>query len=114
MASIDDFSEFTLERYQALYDRIRAKQVKLVSEFSTLSRDNEKGFEVAKVLFILNSSKDVEQKFSKALDIFDSCFPLWFTMPQLMESVEPIRLEMLEEYERSQTVSYTKTYSKTA
>jgi hypothetical protein len=35
-------------------------------------------------------------------------------MPQLMESVEPIRLEMLEEYERSQTVSYTKTYSKTA
>ena len=75
MASIDDFSEFTLERYQALYDRIRAKQVKLVSEFSTLSRDNEKGFEVAKVLFILNSSKDVEQKFSKALDIFDSCFP---------------------------------------
>ena len=114
MASIDDFSEFTLERYQALYDRIRAKQVKLVSEFSTLSRDNEKGFEVAKVLFILNSSTDVEQKFSKALDIFDSCFPLWFTMPQLMESVEPIRLEMLEEYERSQTVSYTKTYSKTA
>lgn len=114
MASIDNFSEFTLERYQALYDRIRAKQVKLVSEFSTLSRDNEKGFEVAKVLFILNSSTDVEQKFSKALDIFDSCFPLWFTMPQLMESVEPIRLEMLEEYERSQTVSYTKTYSKTA
>jgi len=114
MASIDDFSEFTIERYQALYDRIRAKQVKLVSEFSILSRDNEKGLEVAKAIFILNSSTDVEQKFSRALGIFDSCFPLWFTMPQLMESVEPIRLEMLEEYERSQTVSYTKTYSKTA
>ena len=52
MASIDDFSEFTIERYQALYDRIRAKQVKLVSEFSTLSRDNDKGFEVAKVFYM--------------------------------------------------------------
>ena len=114
MASKDDFSEFTVERYQALYDRIQEKQVTFVAELSTLSRDNEKGFEVAKVLFILNSSTDVEQKFSKALDIFDSCFPLWFTMPQLMESVEPIRLEMLEEYERPNTVSDTRIYSKTA
>ena len=114
MASIDDFSEFTIERYQALYDRIRAKQAKLVSEFAILSRDHEKGLEVAKAILILNSSIAVEHKLSRALDIFDSCFPLWFTMPQLMESVEPIRLEMLEEYERSQTVSYTKTYSKTA
>jgi hypothetical protein len=62
MASIDDFSEFTIERYQALYDRIRAKQVKLVSEFSILSRDNEKGLEVAKAIFIINSTTDVEQK----------------------------------------------------
>ncbi len=114
MASIDDFSEFTIERYQALYDRIRSKQAKLVSEFAILSRDHEKGLEVAKAILILNSSIAVEHKLSRALDIFDSCFPLWFTMPQLMESVEPIRLEMLEEYERSQTVSYTKTYSKTA
>jgi hypothetical protein len=114
MASIDDFSEFTVERYQALYDRIRSKQAKLVSEFAILSRDNEKGLEVAKAILILNSSIAVEHKLSRALDIFDSCFPLWFTMPQLMKSVEPIRLEMLEEYERSQTVSYTKTYSKTA
>jgi hypothetical protein len=114
MASIDDFSEFTIERYQALYDRIRAKQAKLVSEFAILSRDHEKGLEVAKAILILNSSIAVEHKLSRALDIFDSCFPLWFTMPQLMESVEPIRLEMLEKYERSKTVSYTKTYSKTA
>lgn len=49
MASKDDFSEFTFERYQALYDRIQAKQVKFVAELSTLSRDNENGFEVAKV-----------------------------------------------------------------
>ncbi len=113
MASIDDFSEFTIERYQALYDRIRAKQAKLVSEFAILSRDNEKGLEVAKAILILNSSIAVEHKLSRALDIFDSCFPLWFTMPQLMESVEPIRLEMLEKYERSKTVSHTKTHSKT-
>lgn len=113
MASIDDFSEFTIERYQALYDRIRAKQAKLVSEFAILSRDNEKGLEVAKAILILNSSIAVEHKLSRALDIFDSCFPLWFTMPQLMESVEPIRLEMLEKYKRSKTVSHTKTHSKT-
>jgi hypothetical protein len=113
MASIDDFSEFTIERYQALYDRIRSKQAKLVSEFAILSRDNEKGLEVAKAILILNSSIAVEHKLSRALDIFDSCFPLWFTMPQLMESVEPIRLEMLEKYERSKTVSHTKTHSKT-
>jgi hypothetical protein len=113
MASIDDFSEFTIERYQALYDRIRAKQAKLVSEFAILSRDHEKGLEVAKAILILNSSIAVEHKLSRALDIFDSCFPLWFTMPQLMESVEPIRLEMLEKYERSKTVSHTKTHSKT-
>lgn len=113
MASIDDFSEFTIERYQALYDRIRSKQAKLVSEFAILSRDHEKGLEVAKAILILNSSIAVEHKLSRALDIFDSCFPLWFTMPQLMESVEPIRLEMLEKYERSKTVSHTKTYSKT-
>jgi hypothetical protein len=113
MASIDDFSEFTIDRYQALYDRIRAKQAKLVSEFAILSRDNEKGLEVAKAILILNSSIAVEHKLSRALDIFDSCFPLWFTMPQLMESVEPIRLEMLEKYERSKTVSHTKTHSKT-
>ena len=113
MASIDDFSEFTIERYQALYDRIRAKQAKLVSEFAILSRDNEKGLEVAKAILILNYSIAVEHKLSRALDIFDSCFPLWFTMPQLMESVEPIRLEMLEKYERSKTVSHTKTHSKT-
>ena len=113
MASIDDFSEFTIERYQALYDRIRSKQAKLVSEFAILSRDHEKGLEVAKAIFILNSSIAVEHKLSRALDIFDSCFPLWFTMPQLMESVEPIRLEMLEKYERSKTVSHTKTHSKT-
>lgn len=113
MASIDDFSEFTIERYQALYDRIRSKQAKLVSEFAILSRDHEKGLEVAKAILILNSSIAVEHKLSRALDIFDSCFPLWFTMPQLMESVEPIRLEMLEKYERSKTVSHTKTHSKT-
>ncbi|MEY4126249.1 MAG: hypothetical protein RL737_438 [Bacteroidota bacterium] len=113
MASIDDFSEFTIERYQALYDRIRAKQAKLVSEFAILSRDNEKGLEVAKAILILNSSIAVEHKLSRALDIFDSCFPLLFTMPQLMESVEPIRLEMLEKYERSKTLSHTKTHSKT-
>jgi hypothetical protein len=113
MASINDFSEFTIERYQALYDRIRSKQAKLVSEFAILSRDNEKGLEVAKAILILNSSIAVEHKLSRALDIFDSCFPLWFTMPQLMESVEPIRLEMLEKYERSKTVSHTKTHSKT-
>lgn len=114
MASKDDFSEFTVERYQALYDRIQAKQVKFVAELSTLSRDNDKGFEVAKVFFILNSTFTVEQKLMTALDSFNTLFPLWFTMPQLMESVEPIRLEMLEEYERPNTVSDTRIYSKTA
>ncbi len=114
MASKDDFSEFTVERYQALYDRIQAKQVTFVAELSTLSRDNDKGFEVAKVFYILNSTFTVEQKLLRALDSFNTLFPLWFTMPQLMESVEPIRLEMLEEYERPNTVSDTRIYSKTA
>ncbi|MBS3914302.1 MAG: hypothetical protein KG003_07365 [Bacteroidetes bacterium] len=102
MEDINNYSEFTEERYKALYDRIYSQQEKFISEWTENSRDREKGFEYSKIMFAAFLSLKVEEGLKEAIESFDSSYPLWLSMPSLMESIEPIRLKMLEKYYQSE------------
>jgi hypothetical protein len=103
MEDKDDYSKFTEERYQALYNRIYAKQENCVSTCTSSSRDQNKGFQYAKQLYELISLFQISPKLTEALESFESSYSLWHSMPEIMETLEPWRLKILEHYHRPWT-----------
>ena len=103
MEDTDDYSTFTEERYQALYNRIYAKQENCVSTCTSSSRDQNKGFQYAKQLYELISLFQISPKLTEALESFESSYSLWHSMPEIMETLEPWRLKILEHYHRPWT-----------
>jgi hypothetical protein len=113
MEEVNNYSKFTEERYKALYDRIYRKQEKLILQFTEFSRDSNKGYEFATMLYSSQLYFKKDELLKEAIDLFGSAYPLWYKMPELIELVEPIRLKMLDKYYQSLLPTVIETKTKT-
>lgn len=94
----DIYLEYTDERYKALYNRIKRMSRKYLENVIHDSRDKDAGFETARLVFDVHFSLHQNVYLTEAVNVFDQLYPLWFSISDILKTIEPVRQKMYSEY----------------
>lgn len=107
----EDYADFTEERYETLKNRIIQIQERNFRLQFDKSRKKEASINFISGINAVYLSFISEETFLNALESFNRSFELWFSVPEIMKSLEP-NLEILQRQYDESNVIPSKSHSK--